>query len=250
MIDIHCHLLPGIDDGAGVMEQSLALARLAVADGITHMVLTPHIQPGVYNNNTDSISRVFEQFRTAIKAQGIDLQLAMAAEVRICPEILPMIADGSIPLFISPEGKRTMLLEFPHSHIPPGSDKMVYWLRGKGIGCLIAHPERNKELMRNIDKLIPFINMGCKLQLTAASVAGQFGEAPKKAANQMLERGWVDLLATDAHNAGHRPPLLQAGKTAAAAVVGAGKSEDLVLRGPWSLAGGMFDDLPEPLRSH
>jgi len=244
MIDIHCHLLPGIDDGAGTMEQALALADLAAADGITHMVVTPHIQPGTYNNKAASIRQVFELFKAAVADRGMALQLAMAAEVRICPEILPMIAEGSIPFFISPDGTRTLLLEFPHSHIPPGSDKMIHWLRSKGIGCLIAHPERNKELMGNIDKLQPLINMGCKLQLTAASVAGHFGEPPRKAAIQLLERGWVDLLATDAHNARHRPPELNAGRLAAALIVGDDVARDLVSRGPWSLVGGMFNDTP------
>lgn len=246
MIDIHCHLLPGIDDGAGDMAQALALARLAVADGITHMVLTPHIQPGTYNNHRSSIAQVFDQFRAAIAEQGIALQLAMAAEVRICPEILPMIADGRIPFFIAPDGKQTMLLEFPHSHIPPGSDKMIYWLRGKGIRCLIAHPERNKELMRNVDKLLPFINMGCKLQVTAASIAGQFGEQPRVAALQLLKRGWIDLLATDAHNSNHRPPLLTAGAGAVARAVGEEMARTMVIEGPWSIVGGMFDVPVQP----
>ncbi|TLS78387.1 capsular biosynthesis protein [Mariprofundus erugo] len=241
MIDIHCHLLPGIDDGAGNMDQALALARLAVADGITHMVVTPHIQPGTYNNNRHSIERVFEGFKAAVAEQGIALHLAMAAEVRICPEILPMIADGSIPLFIAPDGRKTLLLEFPHSHIPPGSDKMIYWLRGKGVRCLIAHPERNKELMRNIDKLQPFLNMGCKLQVTAASVAGRFGEPPRVAAMKLLERGWVDLLATDAHNASHRPPELKAGSLAAAAEIGVDAAGAMVTTGPWAIVGGMFE---------
>jgi len=241
MIDIHCHLLPGIDDGAGTMEQALELARIAVADGISHMVVTPHMHPGVYDNQAASIRVVFELFREAVLEQGLNLCLAMAAEVRICPEIVSMMADGRIPMYRSAAGTQTLLLEFPHSHIPPGSDKLIHWLRARGTGCLIAHPERNKELMRDIDKLVPFINMGCKLQLTAASVSGQFGEQPKQAALELLKRGWVALLATDAHNASRRPPELAAGKRAAAGAIGAERAEALVSSGPWSLVGGMFD---------
>jgi len=241
MIDIHCHLLPGIDDGAATLEQSLKLARIAVADGITHTVFTPHIQPGVYNNNLNSIKQAFDLLQAALTENLIPLKAAMAAEVRICPEILPMIADNTIPMFESVDGKRTLLLEFPHSHIPPGSDKMVHWLRRQGIDCLIAHPERNKEMMANIDKLVPFINMGCKLQLTAGSVAGRFGDGPRSVAIELLKQGWVTLLASDAHNVSHRPPELQAGKQSAAEVIGAEKADDLVHKGPWSLVGGMFE---------
>ncbi|MDQ6970765.1 MAG: CpsB/CapC family capsule biosynthesis tyrosine phosphatase [Mariprofundus sp.] len=240
MIDIHCHLLPGIDDGAKDMPQALDLAAHAVAHGITHMVLTPHIQPGMYNNDHQSIQQVFELFRQAVQAQDIDLQLAMAAEVRICPEILPMIAAGEIPLFVSADGKKTILLEFPHSHLLPGSDNMIAWLRKQGIDCLIAHPERNKEVMGNIDKLLPFLNMGCKLQVTAASVAGSFGEQSRLVALDLLERGWVSVLASDAHSLRRRPPELEAGRKAAEAVIGLKSANDLVVAEPQAIVGGMF----------
>jgi len=240
MIDIHCHLLPAIDDGAQTMQQALDLAAHAVAHGITHMVFTPHIQPGTYDNQADSIRKVFELFTEAVQAEGLDLHMAMAAEVRICPEILPMIAAKQIPLLRSAEGKQTLLLEFPHSHILPGSDNMIAWLAKQGIACLIAHPERNKEVMGNIDKLHPFLNMGCKLQVTAASVAGQFGEQPRQVALELLQRGWVSLLASDAHSLHRRPPELEAGRKAAQQVVGLQAANDLVVAGPLAIVGGMF----------
>jgi len=222
------------------MQQALDLAAHAVAHGITHMVFTPHIQPGTYNNQADSIRQVFELFVEAVQENAIDLQMAMAAEVRICPEILPMIAAKQIPLFRSPEGKQTLLLEFPHSHILPGSANMISWLGKQGIDCLIAHPERNKEVMSNIDKLLPFLNMGCKLQVTAASVAGQFGEQSRQVALDLLQRGWVSLLASDAHSLRRRPPELEPGRQAAQAVVGLQAANDLVVAGPLAVVGGMF----------
>jgi len=240
MIDIHCHILPGIDDGARNMQQALELANYAVADGVTHMVFTPHIQPGMYNNHCQSIQSIFETFRQALRQADINLHTAMAAEVRICPEILPMIADKEIPLFRSESGQQTMLLEFPHSHILPGSENMIAWLGKQGINCLIAHPERNKEVMANIDKLLPFLNMGCQLQLTAASVAGDFGEQSRKVAIELLERGWVSVLASDAHSLRRRPPAMAAGRKAAEAVLGSQAADDLVRAGPLAFVGGMF----------
>jgi len=240
MIDIHCHLLPAIDDGARNISQSLALARHAVADGITHMVVTPHIQPGIYDNNVATISRAFELFKAVLKENHIELNIAMAAEVRLCPEILPMLEGEHLPLYIGPNGKKTILLEFPHSHVPPGTEQLLKWLLVYDVGVLIAHPERNKEIMRNYHRVEAFIDMGCMLQVTSGSISGRFGEPPRKAAAYMLEQGWVDILASDAHNLRSRPPELSDGKAAAAVVVGFEKAQRLVFDKPGYIAGGMF----------
>jgi protein-tyrosine phosphatase len=240
VIDIHCHLLHGIDDGASTVEQSLELARYAVADGITHMVLTPHIQPGVYDNSLLTISETFELFVASLNENSISLNVSMAAEVRICPEILPMLEKETLPLFVSPEGKRTLLLELPHSHVPPGTDKMLKWLLDNDVGVLIAHPERNKEIMQNFSRVKTLVDLGCMLQLTSGSVSGQFGIAPRMAAEYILQQGWANILASDAHNLRSRPPQLSDGKVAAAVITGARKAYELVCESPWKVAGGMF----------
>jgi len=240
MFDIHCHLLPGIDDGASTIEQSLELARFAVNDGITHMVCTPHIQPGVYNNNVATIRRAYEAFAEALAKNSITLKVAMAAEVRLCPEIIPMLERDDLPLYLSSEGRRTILLELPHSHVPPGTERLIQWLQAGDIDVLLAHPERNKELMHNIDKLFPFVSAGCKLQVTAGAVAGYFGADAQRAAAALLQRGWVTVLATDAHNLRHRPPQLSAGKHAASALIGAQHAHAMVLENPRKLVEGMF----------
>ncbi len=152
MIDLHCHLLPGIDDGPVTLASALQLATLAVANGITHAVVTPHVNPGRYENTAPSIASVFEAFQTELTAQGINLKLGMAGEVRICPEIPPMLEQGLIPFLGEWEGKKVLLLELPHSHVPPGSDKLVQWLLDRDIQPMIAHPERNKDVMRDLDK--------------------------------------------------------------------------------------------------
>jgi len=240
MIDIHCHLLPGIDDGAATIEQSLDLARFAVADGITHMVVTPHIQPGVYENDLKSIKLTFEQFKAALAANDIGLNVAMAAEVRICPEIIYMLDNGDLPLFMDADGKRTVLLELPHSHVPPGTDQMIRWLQGQGIGVLIAHPERNKDLMRKFDLIRKLHDAGCLFQITAGSVAGRFGETPRLIAEKIIRQGWCHLLASDAHNLRNRPPMLSDGLKAAAALIGSQKAEMLVTSNPMQITAGMF----------
>ena len=240
MYDIHCHLLPGIDDGATTIEQSLALVRHAVADGITHIVTTPHIQPGVYDNNLVSISQTFALFQAAVEEQKINVKLAMAAEVRLCPEILPMLDDGLLPLFVAKDGTKTILLELPHSHVPPGTEQMIRWLLRQKIAVLIAHPERNKELMCNYEKVEALVEEGCKLQLTSGSVAGHFGNQARIAAEHILMQGWASVIASDAHNLRSRPPQLSDGQLAAATIIGKEQAAALTGVAPELLVSGMF----------
>ncbi len=228
MIDLHCHLLPGIDDGPATMEESLALAKLAVANGITGAVVTPHIHIGRYDNTLDSIGVAYQQFKAELERQSIPLQLGMAAEVRIGFEMVQLVSNGQLPFLGVLSNNKVLLLEFPHSHIPPGSDKLMGWLLDRGICPMIAHPERNKTIIRELEKIVPFVEMGCHLQVTAGSVAGDFGQFAQECAFQMLKNRWVTILASDAHNIKSRPPALEPGRAAAAKIVGEDESWRLV----------------------
>lgn len=243
MIDLHCHLLPGIDDGPATLAQSLVLARIALANGITHAVVTPHVHPGRYNNDRHSIRQAVDHFRTALQVAGIPLRIGFAGEVRLCAEVIGMVEQERIPYYGECDGFRIMLLEFPHGHIPPGSDKLVKWLLDHGIRPLLAHPERNKDVMRNVDKIAPFVEMGCLLQLTAASVAGLFGAAANSAAHALLASGCVTVLASDAHNDEARPPRLDHGRDCAALLMGTAGASKLVLDNPRRLVMGQFPEL-------
>ena len=240
MIDLHCHLLPGIDDGPATMQASELLAKACVDNGITHALLTPHIHPGRYDNDTDSMRSVFDSFVAMLKTKKINLNVAMAAEVRICPEIVKMIPEGKIPFLGEVDGKKVILLEFPHSHLLHGSEKMVQWLLDRDIVPMIAHPERNRDICDSVDKLAAYIEMGCMVQITAGSVTGRFGTKVKSAADEMLRRGWVNILATDAHNLKGRPPELREGVLAAAEVIGMNAANRLVHSAALEIAGTKF----------
>ncbi len=240
MIDLHCHLLPGIDDGAARISDSMTLARMAVNNGITHAVLTPHIQLGRYNNNRQRIEQAFARFWQMLGEQEIPLGVSIGAEVRIDPMILPMVERDEIPFLGELEGQPVMLLEFPHDQILPGSDKLVAHLLARNIRPMIAHPERNRAVIGQLERIRPFVEMGCLLQLTAASLAGRFTPQIARCARQLLERGWVEVIATDAHNSTYRPPDLAQGYTAAAAIVGEEAARALVLDHPLAIvASGM-----------
>ena len=237
MIDLHCHLLPGIDDGPETLDEAIALAAHAVKSGITYAVVTPHVHVGRYENDLPSIRRDLAAFQSELDRRNIPLQLGLGGEIRIGPEIIDMVAQARVPFLGERDGYRIMLLEFPHGHVPVGSDKFAAWMLKNRIRPLIAHPERNRQIMDDVNKLTPFVTMGCMLQLTAGSVEGRFGEHARERAMDLLARGWVSVLASDAHNLEHRPPELEPGRKAAAQIVGEEQSWKLVRETPLSILG-------------
>ena len=177
------------------------MARLAVSEGIRKSVVTPHLHVGRWENDRASIEAAVEAYRSALGAAGIALEVGFAAEVRCDYDIVPYVEAERVPFLGTYAGEQVMLLEFPHGHMPVGGDKLVAWLRERGIRSMIAHPERNKDIMRDLAKLQPYVEAGCLLQLTADAVAGEFGPQCQARALEMLERGWVTIMASDAHDA-------------------------------------------------
>ncbi len=236
MIDLHCHLLPGIDDGPKSIEESLDMARHAANAGITKIVTTPHIIPGRYDNSLASIQPVFENLKAAIKEQAIPVEISFAAEIRIDPVIIDMVNNDILPVLGEYEGERIILLEFPHTHIPPGCEDLIRWLADKGVRVMIAHPERNGSVLSNIEIMASFIKMGCLLQITGGALTGVFKEDPRECAVELLKRGWVSIIASDAHNMHARCPELEPARQEAAKIVGEEEASDMVISRPASIA--------------
>ena len=244
MIDLHCHYLPAIDDGSQSMAESLDLARASVADGITHAAMTPHIHPGRYENNRSSVLASTNLLSAALAEAGIPLQIFPAGEVRLTAEILDLLEQDELPFYGVLDGYRILLLEFPYDQIPVGTEKLAHWLLDHRIRPLIAHPERNKSVLNNIEKIAPFVEMGCMLQLTAASVIGGFGRAAKDSASLMLERRWVSVIATDAHNLLHRAPVMTPARNDLIERFGLAYANELTRLMPARILGVMQSDLP------
>ncbi len=240
MIDIHCHLLPGIDDGPSSVEMSLELARQAVANGVSHAVITPHIHHGRWDNSLNGIKGALEKFRQVVRAESIPLTLGFAAEVRIGPELLTMLPAKQIPMMGFWNSHAVMLLEMPHSHFYVGTDKFVRWLLKHNVLPMIAHPERNKEVMNRLDKLQPLIDLGCLIQITAGSVIGQFGTKAQRCAEELLQMGVVTVIASDAHHPVRRPVNLAEGRDAVAAIVGEKQAKTMVYDNPLKIVGSQF----------
>ncbi|MCX7192185.1 MAG: capsular biosynthesis protein [Proteobacteria bacterium] len=237
MIDLHCHYLPVIDDGSQSMAESLDLARASVADGITHAAMTPHIHPGRYENIRTSVMDATNRFRNALTEAGIPLEIFPAGEVRLSSDLLDLLEQGELPFLGILNGYQILLLEFPYGQVPVGTEKLARWLLAQKIRPLIAHPERNKVTMQNIEKLRPFVDMGCLIQVTAASLLGGFGQAVQDSAVSMLDRRWVSVIATDAHNLLHRPPMLTPARNWLKNYGGQKLADDLTLNMPAKILG-------------
>lgn len=206
MIDVHSHVLPAIDDGAGSLDESLQLIERAASSGVRKIIATPHMQRGRYDNDIASIAAAYQQLTTALAAKPeINIELAYGAEVHLCPEIMILVKQQALPFIGRWQGKDVLLLELPSSHVPPGSEKLIDWLAKQNIVVLIAHPERYRYCWPSQEVLRPFLRRGCLMQLTASSLLGDFGEQAEHSAWQMIEREQVLLVASDMHNLRRRP---------------------------------------------
>ena len=229
MIDLHCHMLPGIDDGAGDLAVAVAMAQAAVADGIRVTACTPHIYPGLYENDAGGIRRALAALRTELARRGIPLALVQGADVHLVPEVLDGLRRGRIPTL---NGTRYLLLEPPHHVAPPRFEDAVFALAAAGYVPVITHPERLSWIENHYEVFVRLARRGVWMQVTAGSVTGRFGRRPRYWAERLLDEGWVHILATDAHGVAKRPPLLAEAREAAALRVGAEEAEALVLQRP------------------
>lgn len=240
MIDLHCHFLPGVDDGARTMDDALALAKASVANGITHAVLTPHVHPGFFNNRLSTLLPVFDRYQGELKSAGIDLRVSLGAEVRLHPDAFDLLAAGDLPVIGSLGNDRIVLLEFPDGQIPAGAAAACRHFADRDIRLMLAHPERNKEVMRDPSRITSFVDAGCLLQVTAASVIGRFGPQALACAHHLLARGLVAVVATDSHNLAHRPPLLREARDAIAKLYGLGNAHRVTEEMPGAIVQSIF----------
>jgi len=241
MIDLHCHMLPGIDDGAPDLEVALAMARCAVADGITVTACTPHIYPGLYENNRAGIAAAIIELQQHLHEAGIALELSIGADTHLAPSLVADIRGGRIPTL---NGSRYLLLEPPHHVAPPRFEDSVFQLMAAGYVPVITHPERLSWIEDNYAIFGRLVHGGAWMQITSGSLTGRFGRRPKYWSERMLDEGLVHILATDAHHIDKRPPLLAEGRDAAAARVGAAEALHMVHTRP---KGILADAAPDAL---
>lgn len=202
MIDLHCHILPGIDDGAQAMEDSIVMAEKAISQGITHLLCTPHHNNGRYENPANKVIPLVSSLQEELNRCGLELTVYEGQEVRITGTLMEDIQRGDI-LFTDLSNKY-ILIEFPTADIPIFSEQLFFELMSNGHIPVIVHPERNSKFREDPNRLLPFLEMGVLTQLTAPSYIGIFGKEIQKTAKTMLEHNMLYMMASDAHNLKHR----------------------------------------------
>ena len=200
MIDIHHHLLYGLDDGSTDLETSLKMAEIAIADGITHVVCTPH------SNSEYEFSPEKNAGRLACLREGLGerLTLGQGCDFHLSYDNIESALQQ--PTRYSINGKQYLLVEFPDFGIPQNISSSFHEMFVAGIVPVLTHPERNLTLMQKPEKLAEWIEMGCLVQVTAGSLTGRFGKGPQRISQQLVASGRVHVVATDAHNITSRPP--------------------------------------------
>lgn len=198
MIDIHCHILPGTDDGSKDLDMSIKMAKAAVDEGITHIIATPHHNNGQYLNVKQEIINKVARLNEALVNQQIPLTILPGQETRIYGEILEDYDNGEI-LSLNNTGKY-IFIELPSNHVPRYTEQLLFDIQLKGLTPIIVHPERNQEIIENPDKLYQFVKKGAITQVTGSSVAGYFGKKIKKFSLQLIEANLTHFIASDAHN--------------------------------------------------
>ncbi|WP_084087410.1 tyrosine-protein phosphatase [Aerolutibacter daejeonensis] len=247
MLDLHCHILPSIDDGATDLPMALAMARIAAADGITTIACTPHIYPGVYENTAAGIRAAIAAFQAELDGQGIAIRLVEGADVHLDPALVDGLRSGRIPTLA---GSRYLLLEPPHHVAPPRFEEAVFELMAAGYVPVITHPERLTWVESHYDLFTRLSQRGAWMQITAGALTGRFGRRVKYWGERFVAEGHAMLLATDAHHPERRPPLLAEAREAAAALVGVEEAMHLVRTRPQGVVDDLApDSLPPPLHA-
>lgn len=207
MIDIHCHILPSVDDGPDNFTESIQMAKQAVAEGISTIIATPHHLNGSYENVRSDIFEAVDELNVALQAEQIPLTILPGQETRIHGEMVENIESGEILSLIN--SNQYVFVELPSSHVPRYTSQLLYDIQLVGLTPIIVHPERNSEMIETPDLLYKLVKNGALTQVTASSITGHFGKKVKKFTNELIKHKLTHFVASDAHNTTSRTFRLQ-----------------------------------------
>jgi protein-tyrosine phosphatase len=238
MIDLHAHILPGLDDGVATVEEACELARRSAADGVTAIAATPHVRED-YPTTPAQMEAGVRNLRHELRAAGVEVEILHGGEIAL--DRLFLLDKGELLRFSLAQSGRYLLVEFPYGGWPLALETSLWKIQTAGLVPIIAHPERNREIQERPDRLGPAVAAGALVQLTAASVDGRLGRPSRIAARALLNDGYAHVLASDAHGPGVRETGLA---DAVAAVADSALARYLTVDAPAAIVAG--DPLPPP----
>ena len=225
MIDIHLHILPGVDDGPVDLAGSLVLARSLVEEGVRVAVATPHYNDEYPQRSAREIYERVEALQMELNRHAIPLRLLAGHEALIKPGLVEDIQCGRLATL---NGSRYLLLELWNNMWLPETEQVIFELRAFGIVPILAHPERYLTIQQDSSRLAALLEQGVLAQMTAGSLAGMQGRSARKCAETLLKRGLIHCIASDAHGPRRRPPAIREGMQVAGRLVGQVKAQQLI----------------------
>ena len=245
MIDIHCHILPGLDDGAEDWAHSIEMAQIAAIDGISGIVCTPHFSHAFPGNNLTTILAAIEELRARLRQTEIRLELYPGCELAIDSNLPEKIEAGEL-LTIN-DNRRVALIEMPAEVIPPNLDRFFWMMLTRGITPVLAHPERNYHLMKNPSVLLNWIQTGVLVQITGSSLRGHYGQEIRDFSAKLLQHRMVHCVASDSHGPDRRRPVLSKARAMTETIIGPEEAYKIFHEYPVQLLSGEVPDVMPPI---
>lgn len=242
MIDLHTHILPGVDDGVKTMDAALEFARVAAADGTRTIVATPHYRDGFYMNARPDVLAGVKELNAKLVSAGIPVEVLPGAEIHVCSDLVQRVKDGHATTLA--DNGRTVLFELSMSQYPTDIENFVFQMRLAGLQVLVAHPERIRYFQEDIRRYEALIRLGAFGQITTGSLVGVFGEDVESFSEELVRKQLVHVLASDAHNTRGRPPTLSLAVARVAAWIGDDVALRMVTDIPKSFLEGQDPELP------
>lgn len=234
-VDIHCHLLPEIDDGAADWAESLAMARMAAADGIATVIATPHQLGNHADNHSPLVRQKCSQLQDLLDRQRVAIRVLPGADVRIEPGLIGKIRAGEVLTLA--DRRRHVLLELPHELYLP-LEGLLEELDSAGVSGILSHPERNLGILQRPGIASSLVEAGCLMQVTAGSLVGAFGARIQRFSEELIKQGLVHFIATDAHGSKSRRPLVRRSFDRVAELAGDHAALELCSENPARVAAG------------
>jgi protein-tyrosine phosphatase len=257
MIDLHNHILPGLDDGAKTLDESIEMCRIGYQDGIRTIVATPHTLNGLYLNDRETILTKVQELNDVLMKLEMrnsefgmnhlpsELRILPGADVHFSEDILNQLDQGKVTTVA--DGGKYISLEFPFQGIPYRAEEILFRIVTRGVNPIISHPERNFEIAERPQRYYEMIRMGCLGQVTAMSLTGGFGHGVRKVVERLIKKRLVHFVASDAHSVIGRRPILSEALKVAEGIVGGKEAKKMVTEYPQAILEGRRPNVPKPL---